>query len=252
MAGGGEGDGDDAGAEGGGGGGPGGADAGVEFGDVVLEGEAEGEGWEEGRGEGGGVALSEGGAAVAGGGGEGGRVGRVGFGPEGGGGGDDEVIDRGDAAGEEADGVEGVGVGDHAVAREHAVRGLVANHAGVGGGEADGAAGVCAEGEGGFAGGDGDGAAAGAAAGGEVGVGLRDGAEGGVGRVAAHAKLIEVGLADDDGAALPELGDDGGLKGGGVGGEEGRGACRRERFGGNIVLDGECEGIFWEIRGDFL
>lgn len=196
--------------------------------------------------------MAEGGAAAAGGGGEGGRVEGVGFGPEGGGGGDDEALDRGDAAGEEADGVERVGVGDDAVAGEHAVGGLVAYHAGVGGGEADGAAGVCAEGEGGFARGDGDGAAAGAAAGGEVRFGLGDGAERGVGRVAAHAELIEVGLADDDGAALPELGDDGGLERGGVGGEEGRGACRRERFGGNIVLDGKCEGIFWEIGGDFF
>lgn len=70
--------------------------------------------------------------------------------------------------------------------------------------------------------------------------------------MAAHAKLIEVSLADDDGATLPELGDDGGLEGGGVRGEEGRGACCRERFGGNIVLDGEREGIFWEIGGDFF
>jgi len=70
--------------------------------------------------------------------------------------------------------------------------------------------------------------------------------------VASHAEFIEVGLADDDGAAFPELRDDGGLERGGVGGQEGGGACRWEGFSGDVILDGECKGIFGEIGGDFF
>lgn len=42
---------------------------------------------------------------------------------------------------------------------------------------------------------------------------MRDGPKNRVGGVAAHAELIEVGLADDDGASGAELRDDGGFDG---------------------------------------
>ena len=120
-----------------------------------------------------------------------------------------------DVAAEGAGLVERGGEGDDAEARAAAVGGLDAGDAAEGGGLADGAAGVGAGGGECYAGRHGGSRAAGAAArdqGGVVGglgPGVADGAVvgGHVGR--AHGELVEIGLAERDGAGGPELGGDG-------------------------------------------
>lgn len=132
--------------------------------------------------------------------------------------------------------------------------GLEAGDAAAGGGDADGSAGVGAEGDVGVAGGDGDRRAAGGPAGDEGGIEWADRRPGpGVGAEGQHGQLVQVGLADDAGA-----GGTGARQAGGVGGRRPGRALDGLRAGGgghagdvDDVLDGEAGPVAGGVeRGD--